>query len=58
MEKQWRTIYQRGISHTYYIIESGELYEKDYQLYMLEENKITGLLPLQLRGVEGKIHMK
>ena len=56
MEKQWRTIYQRGISHTYYIIESGELYEKDYQLYMLEENKITGLLPLQLRGVEGKIH--
>lgn len=56
MEKQWKTSYQRGISHTYYIIESEELYEKDYQLYMLEENKIPGLLPLQLRGVEGKIH--
>lgn len=46
--------YKRNLDHTYLIIEEEERYEEDYQMRMIKENDIEGLLPVRGRGVDGR----
>lgn len=46
--------YKRNLNNTYLIIEDEIQYEEDYQMRMIKENHIHGLLPLRGRGVDGK----
>lgn len=48
------TAYKRNLNHTYLILEFPVLYEEDYQMKMMQANKIEGLLPLIGKGMEGK----
>lgn len=46
--------YKRNLNNTYLIIEDEMQYEEDYQIRMIKENHIHGLLPVRGRGVDGK----
>jgi len=46
--------YQRNRSHAYLILEEDKIYKEEYQLRMILENEIKGLLKMQGRGIEGK----
>ncbi len=48
------TKYKRGLDHTYMILEFPVLYEEDYQIKMMQANRIEGLLPVAGQGVDGK----
>lgn len=48
------TKYKRGLNHTYLILELPVLYEEDYQMKMLQANRIDGILPLTGQGVDGR----
>lgn len=46
--------YQRNLDAAYLILEEEKLYEEDYQMHMLKENHISGLLPISGSGDGGK----
>lgn len=46
------TKYKRGLNHTYMILELPDLYEEDYQMKMLQANRIEGILPLTGQGID------
>ncbi len=48
------TKYKRGLDHTYLILELPLLYEEDYQMKMMQANRIEGLLAAAGQGVDGK----
>lgn len=48
------TLYKRELNHTYLILELPSLYEEDYQMKMLQVNRIEGLLSVAGKGVDGK----
>lgn len=48
------TRYKRDLNHTYLILELQMLYEEDYQMKMMQANKIEGLLPVMGKGIEEK----
>lgn len=47
-----KTVYKRDINDTYITIEVPEFYKEDYQLAMLRNNRITGLLEPEGWGVD------
>lgn len=47
------TGYTKDISKAYIVVETKGIYEKEYQLCMIETNEIPGLLPVSTRGVDG-----
>lgn len=59
---------KRNLDRTYLIIEEEGIYEENYQMHMLKENKIFGLLEVSGRGagessqyyydISGKVSMK
>lgn len=49
-----RKRYQRNRNHVYLILEEDKLYKEDYQVRMILENEIKGLLKLQGRGIDEK----
>ena len=48
------TKYKRGLDHTYLILELPILYEEDYQMKMMQTNRIEGLLSTAGQGIDGK----
>ena len=48
-----REEYERDLHHAWMILETDELYKEDYQMRMLMENAIPGLL--SVRGLEKMI---
>lgn len=47
--------YKRDVSHNYMVPESEEtLPEQDYQIHMLMENYVAGLLPCEVKRINGK----
>lgn len=56
MEKEvvpaFKTKYRRELNQAFLILEGTEPYEEDYQIRMLKENQIEGLLPVIGRGVD------
>lgn len=48
------TKYKRELNHTYLILELPFLYEEDYQMKMLQANKIEGFIAVTGKGMEGK----
>lgn len=45
-----KTEYKRNLDRTYLIIEEEKIYEEGYQMHMLRENKISGLLEVLGKG--------
>lgn len=45
--------YKRNLNRTYLIMEEDLWYEEDYQMRMIKENQIEGLLCVHGRGVDG-----
>lgn len=45
-----KTEYKRNLDKTYLIIEEEKIYEESYQMHMLRENKIPGLLEVSGKG--------
>ena len=45
-----KTEVKRNLDKTYLLIEEAGIYEEDYQMHMLRENKIPGLLEVRGRG--------
>ncbi len=62
------TGYTKDVSKAYIVVETRGIYEKEYQMCMMETNQIPGLLPVSSRGVDnntqflyeinGKVSMK
>ena len=48
------TKYKQAWNHMYFILERPEFYEEDYQMKMMKENKIEGLLQVSGQGINGK----
>lgn len=48
------TKYKQDWNHMYFILERPEFYEEDYQMKMMKENKIEGLLQVEGQGINGK----
>lgn len=46
--------YERSVRHTWMILETDEIYEEDYQMRMLQENAVPGLLEVQGQGKDEK----
>lgn len=46
--------YKQDWKHMYFILERPEFYEEDYQMRMIQENRIEGLLQMSGQGVNGK----
>ena len=46
--------YRRDLNTSYFIVESDRFYQSDYQLKMLANNEICGLLQVKGRGVNGR----
>lgn len=46
--------YRRDLNTSYFIIESDRFYQADYQMKMLTNNQIPGLLLVKGRGVNGR----
>ena len=46
--------YQRNRNHFYLVLEEDKLYKEDYQVRMILENEIKGLLKVQGRGMDEK----
>ena len=46
--------YKQDWNHMYFILERPEFYEEDYQMRMMRENKIEGLLQVSGQGINGK----
>lgn len=50
--------YERDLSHNYMILrEEVPSYQEDYQLYMLAENKIPGLLECRFKSLNGRLQL-
>ena len=49
-----REEYERDLHHAWMILETDELYKEDYQMRMLMENAIPGLLSVRGQGKERK----
>ena len=45
-----REEYERDLHHAWMILETDELYKEDYQMRMLMENAIPGLLSVRGQG--------
>lgn len=45
--------YKQDWNHMYLILERPEFYEEDYQMKMMQENKIEGLLQVSGQGIDG-----
>lgn len=50
--------YRRELNRTQLILEVPGIREKDYQIYMIEENKMEGILPIAVQGVGTKTQYK
>ena len=50
--------YRRELNRTQLILEVAGIREKDYQIYMLEENRPEGILPIIVQGVGTKTQYK
>lgn len=46
--------YRRDLNTAYFIVESAQFYCADYQMKMLSNNEIDGILKVKGRGVNGK----
>ena len=46
-----REEYERDLHHAWMILETDELYKEDYQMRMLMENAIPGLLSVRGQGL-------
>ncbi len=46
--------YRRDLNTSYFIVESDRYYQSDYQMKMLANNEISGLLQVKGRGVNGR----
>lgn len=46
--------YERDLHHTWLIIEVDKVYEEDYQMRMLSDNTISGLLDVRGQGTDEK----
>ena len=46
--------YERDLHHAWMILETDELYKEDYQMRMLMENAIPGLLSVRGQGKDDK----
>lgn len=46
--------YRRDLNTSYFIVESDRFYQADYQMKMLTNNEICGLLQVKGRGVNGR----
>lgn len=49
-----REEYERDLHHAWMILETDELYKEDYQMRMLMENAIPGLLSVRGQGKDDK----
>lgn len=49
-----KELYEKDLHHSWMIIETEQIYEEDYQMRMLMENQIPGLLEIQGQGVDEK----
>ena len=49
-----REEYERDLHHAWMILETDELYKEDYQIRMLMENAIPGLLSVRGQGKDDK----
>lgn len=45
-----REEYEKTLHHTWLILETDEIYEEDYQIRMLSDNTLFGLLPMRGQG--------
>ena len=48
--------YTNNLKSAYQVVEGEEQEEEDYQVAMLRENKISGLLPMHVRYVDNRSH--
>lgn len=51
-----KTYYKKDLKQSYMIIEGGEGEQEDYQIAMLRENKIPGILETDVRYIDGRCH--
>lgn len=54
---KWETVkvgYKRDLNTAYFVMEAECLYQPDYQLKMIAENNIPGLLKVKGKGINGK----
>lgn len=49
-----REEYEKTLHHTWLILETDEMYEEDYQMRMLSDNGLFGLLPIHGQGENDK----
>lgn len=49
--------YQRNLNHNYLIIEKDALIENDYQLQMITQNEIKGLLSCTIHRIDNQIQL-
>ncbi|MDD3403869.1 MAG: DUF6382 domain-containing protein [Hespellia sp.] len=49
-----KTKFRQDLNETYLQVEMPVFYEEDYQISMLQVNKIEGLLPMVSKGIDGK----
>lgn len=50
-----KTEYRRDLQHSYLVIQEEETKEQDYTVRMISENKIEGLLALEIRKIDRQI---
>ena len=46
--------YERSVHHTWMIVETDGVYEEDYQMPMLRQNRLAGILEVEGCEVDGK----
>ena len=51
-----KAYYKNDLSHAYLILEGMQEGEEDYQIHMLKENKIAGVLKTDIRYVDEQGH--
>lgn len=51
-----KTYYKRDLKNTYMIIEEEEAEKEDYQMEMLRENAILGILPVEVKHIDNTNH--
>lgn len=48
-----KTVYKQDLKETYLQVEVPVFYQEDYQIAMLQANKLTGILPMTSKGIDG-----
>ena len=49
-----KTGYEKELNRVLLHVDLSKLYEEDYQIHMMKENKISGLLEVTGCGINGK----